>query len=57
MFRVGHFTEPALTAEEMIDRCTTFAVRQSMSTTEEARRLMREVIPTLKRWRHDPPAA
>jgi Putative zinc ribbon domain len=54
-FDNGMFTEPAMTPQEMIDRCVTFTVRQTFTPEMEARALLTDVIPRLKRWREAMP--
>jgi hypothetical protein len=50
-YRNGRFTEPGITEAQMVEKCVAFVVRQTMMTQEEARSLMSDVIPSLKRWR------
>lgn len=40
------------TMEEMIESCIPFRVGAEYKTPEEARERMRELFPTLKRWRN-----
>jgi hypothetical protein len=53
----GTFTEPEMTRQQMVDRCVTFMTRQTFTPEWEARTLLTDVIPKLKRWRQAPPAA
>lgn len=46
----GQFTDPSLTADQMIEQSADFLVRQTCMTGEEARLLAAETIPQLKRW-------
>jgi len=55
-YQGGRFTEPGITRAQMIDKCVGFVVRQTLMTEEQAKVLMGEVIPTLKRWREEVPA-
>jgi len=52
-FDRGSFTDPDMTQQAMIDRCVGFMTRQTFTPEFEARRVMRRVIPTLKRWSSD----
>jgi hypothetical protein len=49
-FREGHFTEPAITREEMIDKVAGFLVTIREMPEVAARSLARDFVPTLKRW-------
>ena len=46
----GHFTDPDLTADQMLERSAAFLVRQTCMTADEARALASATIPRLKRW-------
>jgi hypothetical protein len=46
----GAFTMPEATVSEMIETCIPFMVEQGM-TEEDARKMMEELLPTLKRWK------
>jgi hypothetical protein len=50
-FRDGRFTEPDLTPQAMIDHCVTVMASEGIMPEPQARRLMAEMIPQLKRWR------
>ena len=50
-FRDGTFTEPAITMQEMIDKCVSTMARQGIMPAAQASSLMADVIPRLKRWR------
>jgi len=47
----GAFTEPEITMQEMIDKCIGFLVQQKTMPETEAKTMITEFIPTLKRWR------
>jgi len=47
----GSFTEPTITKQAMIDRCTEIMAQRGVMPPAQARALMTEVIPTLKRWK------
>lgn len=49
-YKFGAFTEPELTAAEMVNRSVSHMVRVLGKDETEARRLAEGVIPTLKRW-------
>ncbi|WP_028593251.1 zinc ribbon domain-containing protein [Paenibacillus assamensis] len=48
----GAFTNPTCTLEEMIEICVPHVMENGMSE-EEARQLMKNTLPFLKRWRTD----
>ena len=50
-FDDGHFIQPDMTPQQMIDQCVSFMTRQTFTPESEARALMTEVIPKLRRWR------
>jgi hypothetical protein len=52
----GRFTQPDLTLEEMVARCTQLLVAQGATPEPAARALMADALPRLKRWR-EPEAA
>lgn len=52
-FADGQFTEPEMTPQQMIERCISFLTRQTFTPEMEARTLMTNVIPTLRRWREE----
>lgn len=56
-FANGAFTEPDISVQAMIDRCVGIMAKQSIMPLAQARTLMTEVIPKLKRWRGRPGAA
>jgi len=46
----GHFRQPALTPEQMVEQSVTFLTRQTFMAEAEARALASGTIPRLKRW-------
>ena len=50
-FQDGQFTDPDITMEKYIDKVIGIMVRQNIMPEAQATKLMREVIPTLKRWK------
>jgi hypothetical protein len=48
-FSDGQFTSPEISMAGMIDQCVAALTRQGM-TQEQARTLMTDVLPRLKRW-------
>lgn len=52
-FHAGAFTQPGITREQMIDHCVAVMADRGIMPEPEARRLMTEVLPMLKRWRGD----
>ncbi len=50
-YKDGKFTEPDITMQQMIDRCVDIMVKQRIMSEPEARTLMTETMPRLKRWR------
>ncbi len=49
-YKDGDFLKPEETMEEMIETCVPFMVQDGMKE-EEARRMLNEFLPTLKRWK------
>jgi hypothetical protein len=49
-FQNGNFTEPEITMQGMIDKCIGIMTQQGIMPEEQARLMMAEVIPKLKRW-------
>jgi len=47
----GAFTEPDISMPAMIDRCVSAMVGQGIMPAAQARTLMADVLPRLKRWR------
>jgi len=50
-FQDGAFTEPDISMNEMIDKCASITAQQEIMPEPQARALMADVIPKLKRWR------
>jgi hypothetical protein len=46
----GRFTEPAITMQAMVDKCAEVLAHQGGMSGPQARALMAETIPRLKRW-------
>jgi len=46
----GAFTEPTLTMEQMLERCVTIMSEEHIMPATEARALMEDTLPRLKRW-------
>jgi hypothetical protein len=49
-FQNGAFTEPKIKMQDMIDKCAGIMTRQGIMPELQAKTLMSEVIPRLKRW-------
>lgn len=47
----GRFSEPTITMEAMLDRCVTVMAREGVMHAPQARALLADVLPRLKRWR------
>ena len=47
----GHLVNPAMTMQAMIDKCTAVLAQQGAMSEAQARVLMVDTIPRLKRWR------
>jgi hypothetical protein len=47
----GAFVNPAMSMQEMIDLCVGVMAKQGLMPQAEARTLLTQVIPKLKRWR------
>ncbi|HEU5260476.1 MAG TPA: zinc ribbon domain-containing protein [Gemmatimonadales bacterium] len=50
-FRNGAFTEPQVSMQAMIDKCVDIMAKGGIMPEAQARTLMTDVIPKLKRWR------
>lgn len=50
-YKDGEFTNPELTMEEMIDRCSEVMADRGDISLEEAKAILNASIPKLKRWR------
>jgi hypothetical protein len=53
----GVFTEPDISMQAMEDRCVSVMDSQGIMPASQARALMAEVLPRLKRWRSRVPMA
>lgn len=49
-FADGAFTEPGITMQAMLDRCVGIMQEQDIMSAPEARLLLADVLPRLKRW-------
>jgi hypothetical protein len=49
-FQGGAFTEPGISMQGMIDRCVAIMAQQGIMPEAQAKALMTDVIPKLKRW-------
>lgn len=49
-FQDGAFTEPDISMEGMIDKCVGIMAQKGIMPEAQAKALMTEVIPKLKRW-------
>lgn len=47
----GAFTEPDISMEAMMDKCVAVMDRQRIMPAAQARSLLEDVMPRLKRWR------
>lgn len=50
-FAGGAFTEPDVSMPQMAAKCASIMASQGMMSATEARNLMADVLPRLKRWR------
>ncbi len=50
-YQKGTFTQPDITQDGMIEFCTNVMVQQGIMPREQASTLLKETIPTLKRWK------
>jgi putative zinc ribbon protein len=50
-FANGEFTEPEISMTAMLDRCVAIMNQQGIMPAAQARALLAEVLPRLKRWR------
>lgn len=50
-YRLGAFTEPQITMEQMLELCATMMARERILPEAEARELLRTLLPQLRRWR------
>jgi hypothetical protein len=51
-FSDGQFTEPDISMQEMLDRCVTIMDQQGIMRAPEARLLLADVMPRLRRWQN-----
>lgn len=49
-FLDGAFKEPEISMQAMIDRCVAIMAQQGVMPEDQAKALMTDVIPGLKRW-------
>lgn len=49
-FQNGTFTEPTMTMQAMIEKCVGIMAQQGIMPETQAKALMTDVIPKLKRW-------
>ena len=50
-FADGAFTDPDVSMGSMLDRCVTIMAEQGIMPAPQARALLADVLPRLKRWR------
>ena len=50
-FADGEFTQPAITMEAMLEQCVTVMAQHGIMAEPQARALMANVLPRMKRWR------
>ncbi|MEA1985669.1 MAG: zinc ribbon domain-containing protein [Euryarchaeota archaeon] len=50
-YQNGNFTEPDITMDEMIDKCSPMLVEVKNMSLEEAKEMNSKFIPQLKRWK------
>ena len=51
-FKEGNFTEPNITMEAIINKCTNILASKSEIPKENIQKIMQVIIPQLKRWKH-----
>lgn len=49
-FQDGAFTEPDVSMKGMIDKCVAILAQRKIMPESQARALMTEAVPKLKRW-------
>jgi len=49
-FAKGAFTEPGITMEQVLDRCVKVMADRQIMPAAQARSLLGEMLPRLKRW-------
>ena len=47
----GAFTDPGISMQDMLDRCVAVMDREGVMPSAQARALLTDVMPRLKRWR------
>ena len=47
----GAFTEPGITMQAMLEKCVSVMAQEGIMAAPQARSLMIDVLPRLKRWR------
>ena len=52
----GHWIEPDVSMQELIDRCVEIWVENEISTREDAADYFAHLFPTLERWNEQPAA-
>lgn len=50
-FQDGTFTDPKISMQSMIDKCAAIIAQQGIMPEGQAKSLMTDVIPKLRRWR------
>lgn len=50
-FQNGKFTAPDITMQEMINKCVEIMVQRNIMPERQAKDLMMDTIPNLKRWK------
>ncbi len=53
----GAFTDPGISLPAMLERCAGIMARDGIMPAPQARTLMAETLPRLKRWRAAEPSA
>ena len=56
-YQNGAFTDPGVTMGQMIDFCAGVMAKQGIMPEPDARLLLSDVLPGLKRWRSPPEAS
>jgi len=54
-YQNGAFTDPEVTLKQMTDRCVAIMANRGIMPEANARALLTEVMPRMKRWREPPP--
>jgi hypothetical protein len=50
-FEKGAFTEPGLTHAQMVEKCAGILERRGIMPLTQARAVMADLLPTLRRWK------